>query len=572
VNADLDGGEGNEDTLNLVNTTDQRIFHKIERFESINTSGKTTLYESAKISGANINIQSGDLILRVDPTVTDNNGRILGHALFDGNNTVSSSGGNLVIGLNGIGKDSIIGMNNVAIQPEIDDTFGEESDHLVTNSSVLDAQLLENGDVLITVAENLPVISDENPADNQPADDLVAITVPSTTTTPETTTAPDNNKNTGEVEPTKVQAVSADPELYGKLNKVYASIVSAEEIGKLANTTSLDDKSRAESINALVDFLDQIYKYNPYSYTLKASRDSMKLFEDEMSYLTIKPKKGETIVQGKAVYSGVRSDSSYKDSKMTTNIVGGLGTVEYGIDDATSIGFVIGGNHQSTSFKGASKIKGNSLYVGTFGKYYVDDFKFRAGIGYQYSSNDVDRKVYNKYDYFSTSKEYDVNGLNIFLEGKYSYQLPKNWAVEPKLKFSYFYVDQKGINEGYKPGQLNMKVDRASSNTLDIEVGADIVKTVYLDSGKLKNIFSASVINTVGERDRGLSGYICGETKMGTQFDIKGTKIPTTAGKVSYNVEFEQTNGMIYNAGVSYEFAKDNNKNVSVVLGVGYKF
>ena len=123
-----------------------------------------------------------------------------------------------------------------------------------------------------------------------------------------------------------------------------------------------------------------MYANNPYTYTVKSSRDSLKLFEDNISYLTIKPKKDEMIVQGKAIYTGVKSDNGaygknyygfdtgHRNYKTTTNTVGGLATFEYGLSDKTSVGFVLGGNNQDINFKGSSKIKGNSLYLGAFTK------------------------------------------------------------------------------------------------------------------------------------------------------------------------------------------------------------
>lgn len=86
-------------------------------------------------------------------------------------------------------------------------------------------------------------------------------------------------------------SIKVDSVLYNKLDQGYKSIVSAGEIGKLANTTLLDDKTYNESLGGLLIVLDQLYANNPYSYTLKSTRDNLKLFEENMSYLTIKTRK-----------------------------------------------------------------------------------------------------------------------------------------------------------------------------------------------------------------------------------------------------------------------------------------
>lgn len=428
-------------------------------------------------------------MLRVDPTVTVD-GKVTGHALFGNNGTLTSNGGNLVLGLNGIGEDAVISMGDTTIIPNQNndnDFWWKEGNFITTNSSVLDGKLLSNGDIKISIFESIPL-------------------EPSIPTPP--------------VEPPVEPPIVVDSFLYEKLNKVYQSIVTAGEIGNLANTTLLEDKTYNESIGGLLTILDQIYANNPYSYTLKSSRDSLKLFEDNLSYLTIKPKKDEMIVQGKAIYTGVKNDSSasgknyygfdtdHRNYKTTTNTVGGLATFEYGLSDDTSVGFVFGGNNQDVKFKGSSKIKGNSLYLGTFSKTDINNFKFMGGVGYQYTSADADRKVSNRYDSFSTGDKYDVNSLNAFVEAKYIYNAEQDWTVEPKVRLSYYYIDQDKVNEGYTSGQISMRTDSVNSNTADVEIGVNFVKSLYLNNEKLKNILSLGVINIIGNKSKEFNGYI----------------------------------------------------------------
>nr|WP_255492195.1 autotransporter domain-containing protein [Cetobacterium sp. 2A] len=303
-----------------------------------------------------------------------------------------------------------------------------------------------------------------------------------------------------------------------------------------------------------------------------------------MSYLTIKPKENEWIIQGKGIYTGVKNDNAssgknyygfdtgHRNYKTTTSTSGGLATFEYGLSDKTSIGGVIGGNNQDINFKGSSKIKGNSLYLGTFAKTDINNFKLMAGLGYQYTAADADRSVSNMYDSFKTSDKYDINSLNAFAEVKYSIEGNDNWTLEPKARLSYYYIEQDNVNEGYTPGQLSIAVDKANSNTADLELVIDLIKNVYLQQGKLKNIFSFGIINTIGDKSKELNGYVLGNSKDGNKFDIQGVELPRTSGKVAYNLELEQTSGMIYTAGVSMEFAKDYNRNASATIGLGYKF
>lgn len=583
INGELDGGSGN-DILNLGEasitkaTQNLNILHDITGFENINTNGNITLFETTKVTGANnINLENGDLILRIGPTITSN-GKVAGHALYGNNGMLTSNGGNLVIGLNGLGEGAIISMGGTTITPDTNDNWWKDTDHIKTNSLVLDGKLSADGkDINITVLESIPLAPsipippiDPQPPINPPVDP------------PAKPEPPINPPVDSPVNPQP--PITIDSLLYEKLNKIYQSIVSAEEIGKLANTTLLEDKTYTESLGGLLTILDQMYANNPYTYTVKSSRDSLKLFEDSISYLTIKPKKDEMIVQGKAIYTGVKSDSGaygknyygfdtgHRNYKTTTNTVGGLATFEYGLSDKTSVGFVLGGNNQDINFKGSSKIKGNSLYLGAFTKTDINNFKFMGGVGYQYTSADADRKVSNRYDSFSTGDKYDINSLNAFMEAKYVYSAEQNWTVEPKVRLSYYYIEQDKVNEGYIPGQISMRTDKINSNTADVEVGVDFIKSSYLNNGKLKNILSLGVINTIGDKSKELNGYILGKEKDGKKFDIQGTELPKTSGKVSLNIEYEKTNGLIYTAGVSLEFAKDYNRNINATVGIGYKF
>lgn len=562
LNGELVGGDG-KDILNLGKNTvakedsNLNILHNISGFENINTNGNLTLFETIKVSGAdNINLESGSLLLRVDPTEVDSDGKVMGHALYENNGTLTSNGGNLVIGLNGLGENAIVSMGNTKIESGVNDSWWKESDHLKTNSLVLDAKLDENGDVLITVKESIPMVPG--------------------TPIPPIEELPDN--------PNPPIDSSEDSLLYEKLNKIYQSIVSSGELGKLANTTLLEDKTEEASLGGLLTLLNQMYANTPYSYTLKSTRDSLKLFNDNISYLTVKPQNKEYIAQGRIINTGVRSDKRHSGKnyygfdvgtnsyKTTTNTSGAIGSIEYGVSDKTSLGFVIGGNNQDINFKGNNKIDASSLYLGVFGKTQIDNFKLFSGVGYQYTSAEAERNVINKYDSFKGEEKYNLNSFNAFIEGKYSYDIGDNTKLEPKVKLSYYYVSQDKIDEGYNNKNITMEVDKAHSNTADLEVGVDLVKSKVLEKGKLKGIVSLGVVNTLGDHSKELKGKIKGANKLGKEFDLQGVELPRTSGKVGLNLEYERVNGMIYTAGIDFEFAKDYNRNVSLQVGVGYRF
>ena len=607
VNGDLDGGNG-EDLLTLGDSNKElKIYHNVINFEKINSNGNITLYENIKIKNeigkeTDINIENGHLTLRVDPTIKEGE-KISGHALYDHKGQIESNKGKLQIALNGLDKGAIIALNGTTITLK-NNNPGDSSlldEVITTNSLVLDGKLTDDKkDILISVKNSLvdllpPIIKPEkdwtlvskHDVTKEKLDEFHASGVELVLKDGKTYAVDRTNKNAYELNQITNKNNLIDfrnSNLYEKLNQIYQSIVNAEEVGELANTTLLEGKTYNESLGELLTILDQIHANNPYAYTLKSTRDSLKLFEDNMSYLTIKPKQDEMIVQGKAIYTGVKTDTSasgknyygfdagHRNYKTTINTVGGLATFEYGLSDETSVGFVFGGNNQSINFKESSKIKGNLLYLGSFAKTDINNFKFISGIGYQYTSADVNRKISNKYNSFSTGDKYDINSLNVFLEAKYVYNVGKDWTVDPKIRLSYYYINQDKANEGYKSGQISMKADKANSNTADVEIGVDFIKSLYLDNGKLKNILSLGVINTIGDKSKELNGYILGKDKDGTKFDIQGVELPKISGKASYNLELEQINGMIYTVGVSLEFAKDYNRNINATVGIGYKF
>ncbi|MGL5411852.1 MAG: autotransporter domain-containing protein [Cetobacterium sp.] len=595
LNGDLNGGEGN-DILILGDSKDLdtslNIYHGVNGFEKISVDKNVVLFETSSINSGDIDLNSDNLVLRVDLSQTDKDGYYTGHALYNHKGKIVSNGGKLMVALNGIGKDSIIALNGTEIELFADNPNDSSllNEILTTNSLVLDARLTsDNKNILIGVKKSLidllppivkppvepPVEPPVNPPVNPPVEPPVEPPV----------NPPVNPPVEPPVEPpVNPPVLEVDSVLYKKLDKIYQSILSSEKIGALENTTSLDNKTDLESFGELLTILNQIYANTPYAYTLKSSRDSMKVFEDNQSYLTIKPKQDEIIVQGKMIYTGVKNDnSSYgknyynfdvgsKDYKTTTVIKGGISTYEYGLTDKTSIGLSFGGNNQDVEFKGSSKISSNSLYLGVFGKTEINKFIFSGNLGYQYTEADVTRKIFNKYDMFVTGDKYNVNGLNMSLEGKYCFDVNEDWKISPKIKMSYYYLAQDSVNEGYNDRQISMEVEKESSSTLDIEMGIDFTQKMYFSNKELKNTFSVGIINTLGDREKELKGYIIGKPKKGTQFDIQGVELPKMLGKVSYNLEIEEKTGMIYTAGINFEFAEEKRENVSATVGIGYRF
>lgn len=538
INGNIDGNQG-QNNLTLENTN---ISNNISNFENMNVTGNVNLGSQSKVTGIK-NIQlsnNSNLALNIDPT-KNLDGKVIGHGLYGNKGTISSQGGNLVLNLNGLGKETVVNLDN-----KLDNNV---VNHIKTNSSLLQAKGDSSGMVTISTVESLPL-------------------PPS---------GPSGDDNTGDniVKPTPNNII-----LYSKLNDIYKSIRIAGEDYLFADTNS----AKSQSPEEILSLLNQIYGNNPYSYSLKASRDSLKLFTNNMDYLTIKPKYKEQIAQGRIISSGVRNDNTFSGKnyygydkgertfKTTTSTVGAIGTYEYGLTPNISLGLVLGGNNQDVNFTGTSKLKGDSLYIGSFIKTEKNRVKVKTGIGYQYSSLKGDRNIANSYDIFKNNEKYHTNSMNLFLETKYRLLAEENWNIEPKIQFDYYYINQEAVKENYTPGNLAMEMEKTSSNTGDIQLGVDFIHKLPLTNSHLKNILSLNMINTLGEREKALHGRILGNNKVGSSFDVEGVKLPKTSGEVAYNLEWEKNNGMIYGAGISFEFGKNYNRSLMGNISIGYKF
>ena len=519
------------------------IFNELNNFEKISTNGQVNLFEVAKISSGDINIETGILNIRVDSQDKTEDGKIKGHALYNHTGKLSSENGKLIFALNGLGKDNTIAMNGTEISKDIDSVIKRE-DKMLTNSLILDATLNNDGDVDIVVKRDLNSIID---------------------------------------------GVS-----YENLNKIYESLYTAEKLGLLKNTTeiSLDEevarikketngKSVDEATAALLDALGQIYLNNPYAYSLKLSRDTLKTFENNIDYAKIQAKENELIAQGNFLYTHTSLsneilgngnygfDNNNRKDKTTSKITGGLATLEYGFENI-SLGVVVGGANGKAKFEN-NTLKSESLYLGIYGKKQIKNLKILGGVGYQYSDLKGVRTLNNGFDSFETNGKFKTNSINTFLESRYVTRSYDDWHLEPKLKLSYYLINQDAVDEEHEEDTISLKTDKIKASTADIELGLDFIKNLELSNSNFKFVSSISFINTLGDNERNLKGRILGANGNGDEFNIKGVKIPERLGKIGTKLEYEKKD-VTYSVGVIAEFGDENYRNIYTNLGVSYSW
>ena len=548
VNGKLDGGD-DDDTLtfgtNSVaspasitknNTKDSiNISHDIAGFENINVGTKVTFASDLSITGAN-NIaleKDGVLLLTLDKNDLDS-GKIIGHALYNlGSTTVSSTGGKILLDLDGANGTEII-------------SFGD------TN--------LENSIV---------------PGDNETLD---------ITSKVHTIKAGAN--------PNEVVLVLrwSIPEIlkYKGLNEVYHGIGSVNDL--IGNFNIKSD----EQLVTFIEYLNNIYAGNPYSYSSELSRKSTGMFRDIVTDNQFKANTGKWMIYGGLTHvDGGTKDTYYgkgyytydigsSDMDADTKVTGAYMLGEYGISDTLTSGVVIGGNKLKSDLSNGSKVDGSALYLGAYAKKYIGNLKVTAGAGFQYGDYDADRLAVNRVASDSTesvmkySDNYNDITYDIYLNGRYSHNIGENLFLEPYGTLSYTYIDQDGANEGSKT--LAIETDSKSFDYTTAKVGVDLKKVIPHEKGKSTLSAGVSYTKILDGADE---EHITGRFKGGSDFDILVAHKNEHSIGLNAKYVLELENGVLFDVKGTYSVERDSHngsgKNRTkgewiVGAGVGYKF
>ena len=548
VNGKLDGGD-DDDTLtfgtNSVaspasitknNTKDSiNISHDIAGFENINVGTKVTFASDLSITGAN-NIaleKDGVLLLTLDKNDLDS-GKIIGHALYNlGSTTVSSTGGKILLDLDGANGTEII-------------SFGD------TN--------LENSIV---------------PGDNETLD---------ITSKVHTIKAGAN--------PNEVVLVLrwSIPEIlkYKGLNEVYHGIGSVNDL--IGNFNIKSD----EQLVTFIEYLNDIYAGNPYSYSSELSRKSAGMFRDIVVDNIFRPEKDKWMIYGGLTHvDGGTKDTYYgkgyytydigsSDMDADTKITGAYMLGEYGISDTLTSGVVIGGNKLKSDLSNGSKVDGSALYLGAYAKKYIGNLKVTAGAGFQYGDYDADRIAVNKVasstaePVMQYSDNYNDMTYDIYLNGRYSHQVGDNLFLEPYGTLSYTYVDQDGADEGGKT--LAIETDSKSFDYTVGKVGVELKKVIPHEKGKSTLSSGISYTKILDGADE---EHITGRFKGGSDFDILVAHKNEHSIGLNAKYALELENGIIFDVKGTYSVERDSNNNSGknrtkgewiVGTGIGYKF
>lgn len=302
--------------------------------------------------------------------------------------------------------------------------------------------------------------------------------------------------------------------------------------------------------------MEKIYHSSIFAKTVKASYTGVKLVEDTLRELPTTTEVGKWTAMGTGLHNVNKNKEHGFENKIDTS--GLVATMEYGLDSTTSVGVALSGAYQDVK-AGTGKADGQLMYVGTFAKKQYGSYKVTAGLGYQYGRYDAD----NTTGYASSSDKYSSNTFSTYVERRYSMNVGDSVSIEPKAKLGYTYINQEDAKDA------NIGVSSAKVSTVDAEIGADLVKTIAIEKGKVDVAFGASYVRAMGDVDKDFKGEF---VKSNGSFDVVGANLAKNTGKFDLSVKVTKESGMFYKGGVSYKVGSDKTRDYGVNVGIGYRF
>jgi len=334
------------------------------------------------------------------------------------------------------------------------------------------------------------------------------------------------------------------------------------ELGNIfANTQPIHDLLSAD-IDLRVAQLDDLYSNNIYSETVKMSLDTLKMNEDAVLSLNVRPKQGEYTAQGKFLFTNTDYDRDgvVRDYKVETKNTGLLGAMEYGLTDTSSVGFAFSGTKQDLDMKNGASADGDAFYFGLYRNDKFNNIDLTTGLGYMIDR--VDAKN------FTGKDKFDSTAFSGYVQGKYNYAIGENLTLSPKARLTVTRFQQDSINNG------RMKQEEVKDTMADVELGVEIKKGIALETGRMNLLAGASFTTNVAGKDDDYYkvSFISRAGNEGDSTKVKGANLEKNSLKLNIGADVELTNGVFYNGGLSYEFDDEDRDSIGVTLGAGYKF
>ncbi|MGL6154616.1 MAG: autotransporter outer membrane beta-barrel domain-containing protein [Cetobacterium sp.] len=362
-------------------------------------------------------------------------------------------------------------------------------------------------------------------------------------------------------------------------NEAYKSIKDGKQLGSLWETLTASNKSTTfgglreeESLKELKMLTDQMTKQNIYSHLNKIVKDEIGVYTEVPFGLKNFSEKKEGAYGNGGYISNRNVEKNFKGNTNTA-----YGIYENSFGEKIRIGGIIGGG--TTSFSEIksdtlnvvttdSKIKGQSIYLGTYMNYSYDEkLSFINGMGIQYGEYKIDRKLKNNYQSMKFKGKSNTNGANLYGGFIYNYPLKNEMTLGFKGIVSYSFINQNKITED--KGPLAMEVAKKNYNYLDGELGLNLSKKLYGKntisqlSGGLYGIYGM-----YGYKNEDLVGRIEGSS---SSFQILGKNNKKDAIKLALNYDVEKNNGITY--GIEGDYLNNGQRdNITIGVKMGYRF
>lgn len=336
---------------------------------------------------------------------------------------------------------------------------------------------------------------------------------------------------------------------YAELNNIYVATQSIHDL-------------LSKDFNTRIAQLDDLYSNNIYSETVKMSLDTLKISEDAVLSLNVRPKQGEFTAQGKFLFNNTDYDreGTLRDYKVETKNTGLLGAMEYGLTDTSSVGFAFSGTKQDLDMKNGASADGDAFYFGLYRNDKFNNIDLTTGLGYMVDRVDAEN--------FIGKDKFDSTALSGYVQGKYNYAFGENLTLSPKARLTVTRFQQDSINNG------RMKQEEVKDTMADVELGVEIKKGIVLETGKMHLLAGASFTTNVAGKDDDYYkvNFISSQGNDGSTAKVKGANLEKNSLTLNIGADVELTNGVFYNGGLSYEFDDEDRDSIGVTLGAGYKF
>ncbi|AVQ28353.1 autotransporter domain-containing protein [Fusobacterium ulcerans] len=334
------------------------------------------------------------------------------------------------------------------------------------------------------------------------------------------------------------------------------------ELGNIFVGTQAIHDLLSKDPNVRVAQLDDLYSNNIYSETVKMSLDTLKMNEDAVLSLNVRPKQGEFTAQGKFLFNNTDYDREgvTRDYKVETKNNGLLGVLEYGLTDTSSVGFAFSGTKQDLDMKNGASADGDAFYFGLYRNDTFNNIDLTTGLGYMIDRVDAEN--------FIGKDKFDSTALSGYIQGKYNYAIGENLTLSPKARLTVTRFQQDSINNG------RMKQEEIKDTIADVELGVELKKGIALETGKMNLLAGASFTTNVAGKDDDYYkvNFISKAGNNGASTKVKGANLEKNSLKLNVGADVELTNGVFYNGGLSYEFDDEDRDSIGVTLGAGYKF